>query len=96
MDEFDYGLMAGWVLACIVWLAVALYEPDPAPVRRFALYKIKRHWLRRLVIVITFPWLLVTNLLLWLLAVVVFCGRNQGELFRSARHYWGTSARIED
>lgn len=62
--------------------------------RVLKLYEVKSDLKRRALISVSFIPLLMVNLALHVLAVVVLCGRNQGELFRSAAHYWRTSDRI--
>lgn len=64
--------------------------------RVLKLYEVKSDVKRRALISVSFIPILLVNLVLHVLAVVVLCGRNQGELFRSAAHYWRTSERIAD
>ena len=64
--------------------------------RVLKLYEVKSDLKRRALISATFIPLFLVNLALHVMAVVVLCGRNQGELFRSAAHYWRTSERIAD
>jgi len=68
--------------------------------RVLSLWKIKSNAKRRALIVVSFPVFFLGNLILswaaWTAAVCLLWWANQGELFRSAAHYWHTDKRIED
>ena len=61
-----------------------------------SLHKIEGILKRRLIIVTTFPIIFILNIGLFVFGWVIFCARNQIELFLTAKHYWFSCTKYQD